>query len=159
MTSHIPTASDRAIADELFEEARRIRLRAYAPYSKFLVGAAILTANGKVYAGCNVETANYDGTHAEESALSAMVAGGDRSPKLLVVLGGLEKAAAPASVPPCGKCRQALTEFSSLSGRDLRVLVRDKARRLRAIPLSDLLPMSFGPGDIGVNLAKYRRGR
>ena len=147
--------------DELISAALQVRLQAYAPYSRYQVGAAILTERLKIYSGCNVEAADYDGTHAEESALAAMVAAGERSPRLLVVVGALEGAQpsldAPNFTGPCGKCRQKLMEFSSLCGYDLDILegIREpgvyKLRRL-----SELLPAFFGPANIGVDLKKYR---
>ena len=141
----------------LVRAAMEVRERAYAPYSKFQVGAAILTADGSLFAGCNVESADYDGTHAEESALAAMVAHGQRSPVMLAVAGNLEDQAASLAVTPCGKCRQKLMEFSSLSGYDLDVVVLGEGGVLRLAKLSDLLPMSFGPASIGVDLKKYRK--
>ena len=109
--------------DELIRAALQVRLQAYAPYSRYQVGAAILTERLKIYSGCNVEAADYDGTHAEESALAAMVAAGERSPRLLVVVGALEGAQPSLDSPnftgPCGKCRQKLMEFTSLSRAEL----------------------------------------
>ncbi|HTM68631.1 MAG TPA: cytidine deaminase [Candidatus Binatia bacterium] len=158
MKLHLPTEEDLKIAPMLRAAAKNVRLLAYQPYSKYLVGAAIYTAGRRVFEGCNVECADYDGTHAEEAALAAMVVGGERSPAWLAVFGGLEGCEDPSSAPPCGKCRQKLMEFSSLSGRDLRIFVDDPASgELRIALLSELLPASFGPANIGVDLAKYRR--
>lgn len=143
--------------DRLVFAALRAQAQAYAPYSKFMVGAAILTKKGDVYAGCNVESADYDGTHAEESALCAMVMGGERSPIAIVVFGALE-GQEPAIVQPCGKCRQKLVEFAKLSGIDLLVahrLLLDRSFTTR--PLSVTLLDAFGPDDIGIDLDKYRR--
>ena len=158
MKLHLPTQSDLHIMDRLLDAAREVRRNAYAPYSKYQVGAAILTAGGSIFTGCNVEAADYDGTHAEESALAAMVGAGKRSPVLLAVFGGLEGVEHPSSAPPCGKCRQKLMEFSSLSGEDLRIFVREpETGEWRVALLSELLPSSFGPSNIGVDLVKYRR--
>jgi len=152
----------KSLIDELVRTAERVRLQAYAPYSKFMVGAAILTSRRNIFAGCNVESADYDGTHAEEAALAAMVAAGERSPRLLVVIGALEGSGPsiedPGFTGPCGKCRQKLMEFSSLCGHDLQILERSRkpgVYKLRR--LSELLPASFGPANIGVDLKKYRR--
>lgn len=158
MRTHLHEPDDLKRMDELLEAARNVRLRAYAPYSRYMVGAAILTAGGAVYAGCNVESADYDGTHAEEAALAAMVAAGERSPVRLAVFGGLEGNLDPSCAPPCGKCRQKLMEFSSLSGVDLRIFVREQNGGVwRIMLLSELLPSSFGPANIGVDLGRYRR--
>ncbi|MEY4745213.1 MAG: Cytidine deaminase [Candidatus Parcubacteria bacterium] len=154
----LPTEYDLAHAEALLEAARKVRLNAYAPYSKYQVGAALLTPGGRMYVGCNVESADYDGTHAEEAALAAMVASGDRTPVLLAVFGGLEGEADPSNAPPCGKCRQKLMEFSSLSGHELGIFVTDPVRGdLRVVLLSEILPWSFGPANIGVDVARYRR--
>ncbi len=153
---HNPEATDLAHLQALREAAEKVLRQAYAPYSNFQVGAAILTARGQIYAGCNVECADFDGTHAEESALSAMVAAGDRSPVLLVVLGRLAEQAESKFIVPCGKCRQKLKEFSSLSRYDLNIFINDM-NKPHIVLLSDLLPRSFGPADIGVDLAKHRR--
>ncbi len=158
MTLYLPDEDDLRRMGPLIEAARKVRLLAYEPYSKYQVGAAILTAGGRIHVGCNVESADYDGTHAEEAALAAMVAAGERSPVMLAVFGGLEGDPDPSSAPPCGKCRQKLMEFSSLSGIDLRIAVRDPASgEWRIVLLSEILPWSFGPAAIGVDLAKYRR--
>jgi cytidine deaminase len=135
--------------------------KAYQPYSKFRVGCAILCTDGSVFKGCNVETANYDGTHAEGSALAAMVVAGRRDPVLCVCLGALE-GQPPVCVMSCGKCRQALMEFSSLSGKELwvrtdPVVGPEWSTGARFMKLSDLLPCHFGPADIGVDIKKYRR--
>jgi cytidine deaminase len=91
----------------LLDEARTIRERAYAPYSKFKVGAAIRAASGRIYTGVNVENAAYpEGTCAEAGAIAAMIAGGDAEIAEVAVI-----ADAPDPVPPCGGCRQKLAEF------------------------------------------------
>lgn len=122
----------------LFSAAEAVRARAYAPYSKFQVGAAILADDGRIYAGCNVENAAYPvGNCAEPSAIAAMLAGGARRIKRIYVTG-------PGTLPvtPCGGCRQRIREFADLDvviishGVDGEPLVRT---------LEQLLPHSFGP--------------
>jgi cytidine deaminase len=122
----------------LLQAARAARLNAYAPYSNFRVGAAVLDEQGQVHAGCNVENAAYpQGVCAEASALSAMVlAGGRRATALLVVGEG------PNWVTPCGGCRQKLREFAS---PDTPVLVADGMGVQLWFTLEELLPHSFGP--------------
>jgi cytidine deaminase len=122
----------------LLQAARAARLDAYAPYSNFRVGAAVLDEQGQVHAGCNVENAAYpQGVCAEAAALCAMVlAGGRRATALLVVGEG------PAWVTPCGGCRQKLREFAA---PDTPVLVADGLGVQRCFTLEELLPHSFGP--------------
>ncbi len=93
---------------DLFEAATAVRGNAYAPYSGFRVGAAIRSASGAVYAGCNVENAAYpEGTCAEAGAIAAMVAAGETRIAEVLVL-----ADSPEPVTPCGGCRQKLAEFA-----------------------------------------------
>ncbi len=126
--------------DALLEAARAARARAYAPYSKYRVGAALLTRRGGVYAGCNVENATYGATLcAERSAVSAMVAAGDRDPVACVVV-----SSGPEPATPCGICRQVLVEFApdmklGLVGEDARGRVVAR----RAARLAKLLPGAF----------------
>ena len=129
---------DEATLQALLQAARAARLNAYAPYSNFRVGAAVLDEQGQVHAGCNVENAAYpQGVCAEAAALSAMVlAGGRRATALLVVGEG------PAWVTPCGGCRQKLREFAA---PDTPVLVADGLGVQRRFTLDELLPHSFGP--------------
>lgn len=137
-------------------EAKRVRDNAYAPYSNYLVGCAIFAIN-RTYSGCNVECADYDGTHAEEAALAAMVADGVYSPRLVVVVGGIGGAENLSATLPCGKCRQKLYEFASLNGEESMFVDLAGADFYRLVPISRLLPRAFGPADIGVDLSKYRR--
>lgn len=125
----------------LLDAARQAQTRAYAPYSQFRVGAAVLDDAGQVHAGCNVENAAYpEGVCAEASALSAMVLAGGRSVRALLLVGDGD-----ALVTPCGGCRQKLREFAA---PDTPVLIAD-ADRLRArFTLAQLLPESFGPGHL-----------
>jgi cytidine deaminase len=122
----------------LFEAAEAVRARAYAPYSKFPVGAAILADDGQIYAGCNVENAAYPvGNCAEPSAIAAMLAGGGTRIRRIYVTG-------PGTLPvtPCGGCRQRIREFADPGveivshGVDGTPLVQT---------LDQLLPHSFGP--------------
>ena len=119
----------------LIEEALRVRENAYAPYSNFKVGAALVGASGKVYHGCNVENSSYGlCVCAERSAIARAVADGERSFTGVVVATQSE----PPS-PPCGMCRQTLAEFA----HDLPVvLVNNKGARVDT-SLDELFPMSF----------------
>jgi cytidine deaminase len=120
--------------------ARQARAHAYAPYSGYRVGVAVVTRRGRLYAGCNVENASFGATLcAERSAVAAMIAAGDRDPVSCVVVTGGRRPA-----PPCGICRQVLAEFASdltllLVAEDDsgKILGRSSAR------LSALLPHAF----------------
>lgn len=118
--------------------ARAAMERAYAPYSGFRVGAALLTQDGAVFAGCNVENASYPvGLCAERAALAAAVGAGAREFTDLLIV-----ADSPRPCPPCGMCRQALAEF----GLDLRVVLVGLGGTESEFRLSDLLPDAFTPG-------------
>ncbi len=129
---------DEAQEGALLQAAGAARQHAYAPYSRFRVGAAVLDEQGRVHAGCNVENAAYpQGVCAEAAALSAMVlAGGRRAAALLVVGEG------PPWVTPCGGCRQKLREFAA---PDTPVLVADDQGVQCRFTLEELLPHGFGP--------------
>lgn len=125
----------------LLDAAAAARARAYAPYSGFAVGAALLSAEGEVFAGCNVENAAYPvGTCAEAGAISAMVAAGGRRIAALLVLGEGE-----APVTPCGACRQRIREFAA---PDTPVHVAGPDGLRRSFRLEELLPAAFGPDNL-----------
>lgn len=126
----------------LFDAARAAHANAYAPYSKFRVGAAVRATSGRVYAGCNVENAAYpQGWCAEASAIAAMITAGDRHiDEVLVICDG------DLLGTCCGGCRQKLREFA-----DLTTLVHSAGvEGLRGtFTLGELLPESFGPLNLG----------
>jgi cytidine deaminase len=132
------TDIDEATLQALLQAARDARAMAYAPYSKFKVGAAVLDEQGRVFAGCNVENAAYpQGLCAEGLALGAMVLAGGRRARALLVVGE-----GPAPVTPCGGCRQKLREFG---GDDTPVVVADGRGVQLRTTLGALLPHAFGP--------------
>ena len=123
---------------DLFAAAEAVRARAYAPYSRFPVGAAILADDGKVYAGCNIENAAYPiGNCAEASAIAAMIAGGGKRIARIYVTG-------PGAVPvtPCGGCRQRIREFAD---PDVVVISHGVDGAALSQTVAELLPHSFGP--------------
>lgn len=137
----IPAFLTPELQARLLQAAREAQLKAYAPYSRFLVGAAVLDAEGHIHAGCNVENAAYpEGVCAEACALGAMVLAGGRRALAVVVVGDGE-----APVTPCGGCRQKLREFAS---PELVVLVADRHRLRGFFTLGMLLPSSFGPDNL-----------
>ena len=120
----------------LVDDARAVRENAHAPYSRFKVGAALRTASGAVFVGCNVENVAYpEGTCAEAGAIAAMVAGGEREIAEVAVI-----ADSPEPVPPCGGCRQKLAEFA---GGDVRVTLATTDGAERVMTVAELLPGAF----------------
>jgi cytidine deaminase len=131
-----------AIQSALLDAARAAREKAYAPYSRFLVGAAVLDEHGRIHAGCNVENAAYpQGVCAEAGALSAMVLAGGRKAVAVLVVG-----VADEPVTPCGGCRQKLREFAA---PEVPILIANAQGVLLTLTLQQLLPHSFGPGHLG----------
>ncbi|MBI3708695.1 MAG: cytidine deaminase [Proteobacteria bacterium] len=126
----------------MIELARRVRANAYAPYSKFKVGACVRTRRGRLYAGANVENAAYpQGSCAEASAIAAMIAGGEREIVEIVVLAGGHKLCSP-----CGGCRQRLAEFAAA---ETPVHICGLRGLRRTVTLGALLPLSFGGDNLG----------
>jgi cytidine deaminase len=124
----------------LRDRARDVMRRAYAPYSKFRVGAALLAEDGSVHVGCNVENASYPaGTCAERAALASAVSNGKQRFAAVVIA-----SEAPAPTPPCGICRQALAEF----GLGLTVVSVAASGAEARWPLSALLPHAFTPSSL-----------
>lgn len=122
----------------LIEAAKRVRHHAHAPYSMYKVGAAILTRAGNMYVGCNVENSSYGATIcAERSAITAMIAAGDRDPIACVIVTAGERAASP-----CGICRQVLYEFAD--DMDLVLMLDSTSGDVRRdTTLAALLPDGF----------------
>jgi cytidine deaminase len=124
----------------LLSAARDVRERAYAPYSAFLVGAAVMGASGRIYVGCNVENATYGATIcAERAAVCSMVANGESRLVAVAVYTEAERAATP-----CGICRQVLAEFA----HDATVIVANKSGQA-TYSLAQLLPERFVLGPNG----------
>jgi cytidine deaminase len=112
----------------------------YSPYSKFRVGAALLTKSGKIYPGCNVENASYGGAIcAERTSFVKAVSEGDKEAVAVAVTTDQ-----PSFVFPCGFCRQFMVEFN----KHLKVILVSSTGELQNHVLSDLIPHSFGPQDL-----------
>lgn len=125
---------------KLKSAAKAVAARAYAPYSNFPVGAAVLTSSGKIYAGANVENASYGLSNcAERSAIFNAVAAGETNLKCVVVYTPTKTATAP-----CGACRQVIHEF----GPDARVISFCSSQDHIDVSLAALLPGAFGPHDL-----------
>ena len=131
--------------DALFAAATAVRGHAYAPYSRFHVGAAIRAGDGRVFSGCNVENAAYpQGQCAEANAIAMMVSGGATRIAEVLVIGGQEGDGLLCS--PCGGCRQRLREFAD---GDTQVHICGPEGLRQTATLAELLPMSFGPDNLG----------
>ena len=118
---------------ELIERAMEMAKKAYAPYSHFQVGAAVLAESGKIYGGANVENASYGATIcAERNAIAAAVNAGERKFEAIAV-----------TATPCGMCRQVMREFCN--PKTFKVIVAKTADDYRVFTLEELLPESFGP--------------
>ena len=124
--------------DRLLEAANNVRRNAYAPYSHYQVGSALLDEVGRVHTGCNVENAAFpEGSCAEANAIAAMVAAGGRRIAAIAVAGGRD-ALEPCT--PCGGCRQKIAEFADPA---TRILLLDAAGTPTTHTIDDLLPRSF----------------
>lgn len=124
---------------DLIEQAIKAREKAYTPYSKFKVGAAVLTKSGKVFTGCNIESASYTPTIcAERTALSKAVSEGEREFQSIAIVGSSDYTF------PCGVCRQMIREF----GKDIEIIVANNVNDYKTFTLEELLPNSFGPEDL-----------
>jgi cytidine deaminase len=121
---------------ELLQAARLAQRRAYAPYSKFRVGAAVLGGDGRIYAGCNVENASFGLTCcAERNAVFAMVAAGEKRVREVLVIGS-----SPEFLPPCGACRQVLAEFAPPAAK---VHMCNRRGEWRTASVGELVPYIF----------------
>jgi cytidine deaminase len=126
---------------ELIEEAKKARENAYAPYSKFKVGAALLTKGGKIYRGCNIENAAYSMCNcAERTALFKAYSEGDREYVALAVIADTAR-----PVPPCVACRQVISE---LCPPDMKVILANISGNITELTVKELLPGAFSAEDL-----------
>lgn len=130
------------ISEILYKKAKETRLKAYAPYSNYTVGAAIYTANGKIYTGCNVENISFPcGTCAEAGAIASMVASGENKIKAILVV-----ASGKDLVYPCGACLQRIAEFGD---DDTIIYLANTKKICEKHTLKELLPYNFKEENIG----------
>ena len=130
----------------LIEQAIEARSHAYTPYSHFQVGAALLTKQGKVYKGCNIENAAYTPSNcAERTAIFKAVSEGEREFAAIAIVGSMEGESNTLPTGPCGVCRQVMAEFCSL---DMPVIIAKSPADYITMTLGELLPLSFGPANL-----------
>ncbi len=123
----------------LIEAAKQAREKAYAPYSRFKVGAAVLTSDGKIYTGCNIENASYGMSNcAERTAIFKAVSEGETKLEALAVIGDTD-----APISPCGACRQVIAEFGIQ-----QVAMANLKGAVKIVTLEELLPFSFAKADL-----------
>ncbi len=123
---------------QLIDAATRVREQAYAPYSRFLVGSALVDELGRLHVGCNVENSSFPlGACAEAGAISAMVAAGGKRIAVIAAVGGRKALEACA---PCGGCRQRIHEFAD---ENTRILLLDDNSKIVSYSMAELLPASF----------------
>ena len=125
---------------ELVEKAKEAAKHAYAPYSGFTVGAALLTKSGKVYLGCNIENAAFSPTNcAERTAFFKAISDGERDFEKIAIVGG-KKLDFESYCTPCGVCRQVMSEFCN---DDLVIILGKNGDQLKELTLGELLPGAF----------------
>ena len=135
--------------EELVKKALEARKRAYTPYSHHAVGAALLAANGEVFLGCNIENAGYTPTNcAERTAVFKAISEGVHDFTAIAIVGGPDNAEHLPICAPCGVCRQVLNEFVDPGTFDV-ILGTDDPTDYKHFKLSELLPLGFGPKNMG----------
>lgn len=133
--------------EELIDMALEARKLAYAPYSKFKVGAALLGKNGVVYKGCNVENASYPATNcAERTAFYSAVSEGIKEFEAIAIVGGSVNGVELDYCAPCGICRQVMREFCE--PKKFEIILAKTRTDYKVYTLEELLPMSFGPENL-----------
>lgn len=129
---------------ELLAEAKKARLQAYTPYSHFKVGAALLTKDGKLYRGCNIENASYTPTNcAERTAFFKAVSEGERAFSKIAIAGGAESENGDEFCAPCGVCRQVMLEFCD--PEEFEIILSDGPDAYKVMKLKEMMPYGFAP--------------
>ena len=144
---------------ELLEEAEKVMETAYNPYSNFYVGAAILAQDGTIITGSNVENAAYGSTIcAERAALLKANSMGKRMYESIAIIARGENFNTTEVTAPCGSCRQMIYEASQISGKNIElILSTTKKDKIVVTSIEELLPLAFGPVDLGIDIKKYQK--
>ena len=137
-------------AEVLIKEAIEARKMAYTPYSHFKVGAALLTADGKIYRGCNIENASYTPTNcAERTAIFKAVSEGVRDFQAICIVGGKDGVLTEYAAP-CGVCRQVMMEFCDYE--TFPIILGTSPKDYKIMTLKEILPLGFGPKNLNIEL-------
>lgn len=132
--------------EKLIQLALEARKMAYVPYSHYTVGAALLTEDGEIYCGCNIESASYGATNcAERTAFFKAISEGKRNFSAIAIAGGMEGEEPKEYAYPCGICRQVIKEFVK---DDFRIIVARSLTDYKEYTLSELFPFGFGGDSI-----------
>ncbi|KXS50539.1 MAG: cytidine deaminase [Halanaerobium sp. 4-GBenrich] len=135
---------DQEIKEEMFKKALDAQKNAYVPYSDFPLGAAVLTEDGSIYTGVNIENASFSLTNcAERSAVFTAISAGKRKIKALLIVSSTDK-----PVPPCGACRQVIKEFAD---GDIEVIMMTESGKELTMTSTELLPGAFTDDDMEKN--------
>lgn len=138
---------EKEMEKRLVEAAMQARKKAYAPYSHYMVGAALLTKNGTIYTGCNIENAAYGPSNcAERTAFFKAVSEGEREFTAIAIVGGGEMDTEGQYAAPCGVCRQVMAEFCR--PEEFQIVIAKNTEDYYIKTLEDLLPDSFGPANL-----------
>ena len=131
---------------ELIEKAKKAREFSYSPYSNYMVGAAVLTVEGDIYTGCNIENAAYGPTNcAERTAIFKAVSEGKKAFTAIAIVGG-KRGSAGDYAAPCGVCRQVMMEFCK--PEEMQVIVAKNTEEYKVFTLQELLPEGFGAANL-----------
>lgn len=142
----------------LLDAAEKNMDKSYAPYSRFNVGAALQSKDGKVFPGMNIENANYTNTqHGETTAIANAYGAGSRQLSLLAIIARGETFDTELPTAPCGFCRQSLYEAAQVSGNDIEIILSNtKKTKILITSVYRILQNAFGPIDLGIDVSKYR---
>jgi len=141
------------LKDDLIQAATQGMQNAYVVMNKFRVGAAVLTAKGKIYQGCNTQSViSGIGVCAERSAIDHAVACGEYLFDTIAVTSRLE-----APIAPCGMCLQYIGEFSQIAQHDIEILMIGSTGEIKESSVSKMLPVIFGPLDLNIDVSAYRK--
>ena len=147
------------VQKQLLLKAESVMKNAYNLYSHYYVGAAVLTKNGKTYLGTFAENSSQGSTIcAERAAILAANTNGEKFYKSIAVIGGHEEFNATEPVTPCGICRQFINDFAEIGETDVEIICSNTAKdKIYITSIKELLPLPFGPKDVGQDLERFRK--